>query len=103
MRVSTNTAYEQGVTSILRQQEGLLKTQQQVSTGRRIVTPADDPVAAARVLDVTQAESLNAQYAENRNYAKSSLALAESVLQGVTSLIQDVRTVVLYAGNPTLT
>lgn len=102
MRVSTNTVYEQGVSAILRQQESLLKTQQQVSTGRRILTPADDPVAAARALDVTQAESLNAQYAENRNNAKSSLGLTESVLQGITTLIQDVRTVAINAGNPTL-
>lgn len=102
MRVSTNSVYELGVTSILRQQEGLIKTQQQVSTGRRILTPADDPVAAARALDVTQAESINTQYAENRNNAKASLGLAESVLQAVTSLIHDVRTVALNAGNPTL-
>ncbi len=102
MRVSTNSVYELGVASILRQQEGMLKTQQQVSTGRRILTPADDPVAAARALDVTQAESLNTQYARNRNNAKSSLGLAESVLQGVTTLIHDVRTVALNAGNPTL-
>ena len=102
MRVSTNSVYELGVASILRQQEGMLKTQQQISTGRRILTPADDPVAAARALDVTQAESLNTQYARNRNNAKSSLGLAESVLQGVTTLIHDVRTVALNAGNPTL-
>lgn len=102
MRVSTNTVYEQGVSTILRQQEGLLKTQQQVSTGRRILTPADDPVAAARALDVTQAESLGAQYAENRNNAKSSLGLTESVLQGITALIHDVRTVTINAGNPAL-
>ena len=102
MRVSTNSVYELGVTSILRQQEGMLKTQQQVSTGRRILTPADDPAAAARALDVTQAESINTQYAENRNNAKASLGLAESVLQAVTNLIHDVRTVALNAGNPTL-
>ncbi len=102
MRISTNTVYEQGVSSILRQQEAMLKTQQQVATGRRILTPADDPVAAARALEVTQAESINTQFAENRNHANSSLGLAESVLHGVTTLIQDVRTVALNAGNPTL-
>lgn len=103
MRLSTNSVYELGVTSMLRQQEGMLKNQQQVSTGRRILTPADDPVAAARALDVTQAESLNTQYAANRNYAKSSLGLAESILQGITTLIQDVRTVTVEAGNPAFT
>jgi flagellar hook-associated protein 3 FlgL len=103
MRISTNTVYEQGVTSILNQQEAILKTQQQASSGRRILTPADDPVAAARALDVTQAESLNTQYTQNRNNAKSSLGLVEGVLQGVTTLIQDVQSVAVNAGNQSLT
>jgi flagellar hook-associated protein 3 FlgL len=102
MRISTNTIYDQGVSAILRQQEAVLKTQQQVSTGRRILTPADDPVAAARALDITQAESINGQYAKNQTNATSSLGLAESVLQGVTSLVQDVRTAAVSAGDPAL-
>ncbi len=102
MRISTNTVYEQGITTIQRQQETLLKTQQQVSTGRRILTPADDPVAAARALEVSQAASANAQYAVNRNSAKSGLGLEEGTLQSLTSLIQDVRTATLSAGNPIL-
>jgi flagellar hook-associated protein 3 FlgL len=102
MRVSTNTIFEQGIRAILQQQEALLRTQQQVSTGRRIVTPADDPVAAARALDITQAESLNIQYTENRDHARSGLSLLEGILQGVTSVVQDVRTITVNAGNPTL-
>lgn len=103
MRVSTNIVYEQGVSTILRQQEAALKTQQQVATGRRILTPADDPTAAARALDVTQAESINQQYAINRSNASSALSLTEGVLQGVTTLLQDVRTATVNFGNPTLT
>ncbi|MBX9812858.1 MAG: flagellar hook-associated protein FlgL [Burkholderiales bacterium] len=102
MRISTNTVYEQGITTIQRQQETLLKTQQQVSTGRRILTPADDPIAAARALDVSQAQSANSQFAVNRNSAKSSLGLEESVLQSLTDLIQNVRETTITAGNPVL-
>jgi flagellar hook-associated protein 3 FlgL len=103
MRVSTNTVYDLGVNSILQQQDGMLKTQQQVSTGRRIVTPADDPIAAAQVLDVTQADSTNTQYAANRNSATTSLNLAENTLQGITTLLQDVKTVAVNAGDQALT
>lgn len=102
MRISTNIVYEQGIATMQRQQEALLRTQQQVSTGRRILTPADDPVAAARALEVSQASSANAQYAVNRNSAKSSLGLEESTLQSLTSLIHDVRTATVGAGNPVL-
>ncbi len=99
MRISTNTMYEAGVSRVTELQSGLLKTQQQLSTGRRILTPADDPVAAARALDLTQGQSVNTQFAANRVNAKNALSLEESVLQSVTSLIQDVKTQTVEAGN----
>lgn len=102
MRISTNTVYEQGIAAMQRQQASLLKTQQQIASGRRILTPADDPVAAARALDVSQAEAANAQYAVNRANAESALGLEEGVLHSVGDLIQDVRTAAIAAGNPAL-
>lgn len=102
MRLSTNTIYEQSVNAVLLQQESLQKTQQQVATGKRMQTPADDPIAAARALNVAQAASINAQYAENRNNAKNSLALSDTILSNISTLIQDVRTDVVSAGNGAL-
>lgn len=102
MRVSTSTMYDQGVQSMLKQQEALFKIQQQISAGKRIVTPSDDPVAAARAHEVSQAASINSQYAENRDKAKASLGLVESNLQGVTTIMQNVRSIAVAAGNPIL-
>lgn len=99
MRISTNTIYDSGVTRVTELQSGLLKTQQQVSTGRRVLTPADDPIAAARALDLTQGQSMNSQFAANRVNAKNALSLEEGVLQSVTRLIQDVKTQTVEAGN----
>lgn len=101
MRISTNTLYESGLARMTESQASLLKTQQQVATGKRILTPADDPVGAARVLNLTQGQELNAQYAVNRQNARNALSLEESVLQKATTLIQDVKTLVIQAGNPT--
>lgn len=103
MRVSTNTIYETGTNLMLQQQEALVKTQQQLSTGRRILAPSDDPIAAAQALNVTQSESLNKQYAVNRASASSSLGLEENILKQVTSLLQDVHGTTVYGGNSTLT
>lgn len=102
MRISTNTMYEAGVARMNDLQSGLLKTQQQISTGRRILTPADDPVAAARALDLTQGQSINAQFANNRVNVKNSLSQEEGVLQSVTRLIQDLKTETVHAGNGAL-
>jgi len=103
MRISTSMIFQQGAAKISDLQTNLVKTQQQLSTGRRILTPADDPVAAARALDVTQSQSVNAQYATNRQTAVSSLTAVDSTLASVTSVLQDVKTQTVYAGNGTLT
>ncbi|HUW26432.1 MAG TPA: flagellar hook-associated protein FlgL [Gallionella sp.] len=102
MRISSNTLFESNVAAMSQQQARLLHTQQQVSTGRRILTASDDPVAAARALDVSQSDAMNTQYAGNRNMARHTLSLAENTLQNVTLLIQDVQTATIYAGNGTL-
>ncbi|MBS0309443.1 MAG: flagellar hook-associated protein FlgL [Proteobacteria bacterium] len=102
MRISTNTLYQAGSAKLSELQAGLLKTQQQVAAGRRMLTPADDPVGAARALEVTQSQSVNTQYGVNRANARDSLAMEESVLQSVTGLIQDLQTSVVEAGNASL-
>ena len=100
MRVSTNTLYDQGIRSMLQQQSSLLKLQQQLSSGKRIMTPSDDPIGAARAHELSQSLSLNMQYADNRNRAMDSLQQVESTLGNVTNVIQNIRTMAVAAGNP---
>ena len=102
MRVSTGMLYDVGVGSIQRQTSSLLHTQQQVASGRRILTPADDPVSAARALEVTQSKEMNAQYAANQGNAKTSLGLVESQLGNVGDLLSYVRERAVQAGNTVL-
>ena len=102
MRVSSNTLFDSNVAAMTQQQARLMQTQQQVATGRKILTASDDPVAAARALEVTQSDAMNTQYATNRGAARHTLSLAESTLQGVTSLLQDVKTATVNAGNGSL-
>lgn len=103
MRISTNTLYEQGASRISDMQSSLARTQQQISAGRRMLTTADDPVAAARVLEVTQSQAVNAQYAANRQTVKHTLSVVEGTLASVTSLLQDAKALTVNAGNATLT
>jgi flagellar hook-associated protein 3 FlgL len=102
MRISTLTLFETGAARIGDVQSGLSKTQQQISTGRRILTPSDDPVGAARALEVTQSQSLNTQYSVNRQNAKGVLSAVEGTLSSVTSLYQNVKDAIISAGNGVL-
>ncbi len=102
MRISTSTIYDSNVAVLNQQQTRLLHTQQQVASGRRILTPADDPYASARALEVSQSDAANTQYASNRNTAQHTASMSESTLQSVTRLLQDVYTVAISAGNGAL-
>jgi flagellar hook-associated protein 3 FlgL len=102
MRISTSQIYNTGVSQLSTLQSNLLKTQQQLSTGRRVLTPADDPVASARALEVTQSQEVNTQFATNRRNADGSLSQVDLTLSSVSDLLDDVKDTILYAGNPAL-
>ena len=99
MRVSTGMIYGTGLASIQKQTASLLHTQQQVASGRRILTPADDPVAAARAIEVEQARDTNVLYQTNQKTAGEALGQVEGRLTAVGELIHHVRTLAVQGGN----
>ena len=102
MRVSSNTIFDSSVATLNQQQARLLQTQRQIASGSRILTASDDPVAATRALEISQSDAANTQYASNRDAARNTLTIAESTLEAVTSLIRDVQTSTISAGNGSL-
>lgn len=103
MRISTNTIYDMGIAGMQQANSDMIKTQQQIAASRRILTPSDDPIASARALEVTQSQTLNLQYDTNMGSATGSLSMEDTILDSVGSLIIDVRTEALAAGNSQLT
>ncbi len=102
MRISTNMLYEMGASRISEMQGSAVRTQQQISSMKRILTPSDDPIGSARVLELSQGKSVNEQYGVNRNQAKSLLAQEEGALGQLTAVVQDIQELVVKAGNPSL-
>ena len=103
MRISTMQQFNSGVRSILSNQESTTKTQQQISTGRRVLTPADDPIASTRILQLQQDISLRNQYEENVTAAQNRQNLEEAILSSVEENITAIRTLTVNAGDGSLT
>ena len=91
MRISTIQAFNNGVFGIQRNYSDVTRTQEQISTGNRILTPADDPVASVRLLQLEQQQNILGQYDNNLSAAESSLTQEESTLNSVTNILQRVR------------
>lgn len=102
MRISSSMMHSMAVARINDQQSALARTQQALSTGRRINAPSDDPIGAASALNVSGADAQNDQFTTNRTGAKSTLSEEDGILQGVTELIQNVQAAVITARNGTL-
>lgn len=91
MRISTSWAHQSSANAMLEQQSRLQQTQMQISTGKKLLTPSDDPTTAARIIDLNQNLKQTEQYQSNINYARDRLTMEEGVLQGATDILQRIR------------
>jgi flagellar hook-associated protein 3 FlgL len=103
MRIASSQVYEQGINNMIDVSRQLAKTQQQVSSGKRFSTPADDPVAASQVVQINQELALRDQYQKNIQQVSSQLGLEDSVLGQATDILQRIRELTVQAGDGALT
>ncbi|WP_224555678.1 flagellar hook-associated protein FlgL [Pectobacterium versatile] len=98
MRLSTSMIYQQNMQGIINGQATWQKTGEQLSTGKRVVNPSDDPIAAAGAVMLGQAQSENGQYTLARTFAKQSMSLEESILDKSVTTITSALTEVIKGG-----
>ena len=99
MRVSTSWVQQQSVGSMMDRQSDLSDINTQLSTGKRINQPSDDPVGAARALDLSHLTADTAQYQRNITSANARLGLEDQSLSNITNVLGRVRTLLLEASN----
>ena len=102
-RVATANMYDRTIQNISQRQSDLVKTQEQLSSGKRVTRASDDAVAATL-----------AERAQNRlarveadlkalDASRTALTQAESALGEANDLLHRARELMVQAGNPTLT
>lgn len=102
MRISSLQAFQNGVQGLQRNYAAAIRTQEQISSGNRILTPADDPVASVRLMQLEQQQNMLGQYKANLTAANNSLVQEESTLNSVNTIMQRVRELAAEAGNGAL-
>lgn len=99
MRISTSGLHHNALTAMLQQQAALSKTQTQVASGKRVQTPADDPVAAVHIMQLQRAIQESDQFDRNATMAKNRLTLEEQALADTSTLLQRVHELSLQGNN----
>jgi len=101
-RISTAAMHNTALQGILERNSALVKTQQQIATGKRINTPSDDPSGAVRALDIDRAIADSDQFKRNSDTITNRLSYEEQTLSDINSLLQNVRDVTVQGANATV-
>lgn len=99
IRISTAGTYLTAASSMMGQQVDLAKLSAQISSGRRILTPSDDPAGAARVIELENALARGNQMRINQTSATNTLSQAESILGNINDAYADIRSILVQGGN----
>ena len=99
MRISTNQLFDRSIQGILDNQGDLSDIQQQLSSGKKLLRPSDDPVGAAQVVRLTEELDRIEQFKKNNTLLENSLAQEEAILSNVTEAGIRARQLAIQAGN----
>ena len=99
LRISTTMMFQNGEQAIGMSQSQLMSTELQMSTGKQINSPADNPVGAANVASLNGTVSQLTQFKSNQNAAQLQLNLADSTMTNFVNVVQDVQQRLVQAGD----
>lgn len=102
MRIATAYAQQSALDSITERQTRLVQSQEQLSSGKRVNRPSDDPSAAAEAERLRSRESRMDADRRAIGHAREMLSNADAAIGDATGVLQSARDALLSAGNATL-
>ncbi|MEI7445965.1 MAG: flagellar hook-associated protein FlgL [Burkholderiales bacterium] len=101
MRIGTAYSQQMSIDGIAERQSRLADIQAQLSSGRRVNSPADDPVAAAEAERLRSKEARIDSEKRAASLAQQVLSSADSALGDANDVLQSAREALLAAGTAT--
>ncbi|MGO9482909.1 MAG: flagellar hook-associated protein FlgL [Candidatus Kryptoniota bacterium] len=99
MRITENQLANDLLYSLNQTQQNIDNVQQQISTGKIVNTPSDNPALAQRLMLLQDGVNQNNAYTQNVQYATSFLTQQSSALSSAVNLMTNVKTMLLSAAN----
>ncbi|MBT5293912.1 MAG: flagellar hook-associated protein FlgL [Cellvibrionales bacterium] len=103
MRLSSSQIYTTALRGITNASAEVARTQEQIASGKRVLTPSDDPVASTRIMALESELTMSKQYQRNMDNVEGRLQRAETQIDNVEGVIDRVRELVIRAGSGALT
>ncbi len=101
-RITHNMMSTSMLADIQRTSSQMAKTSAEISSGRRISSPSDDPVGATRSLVLKSSLSANDGYKAAAEAARGWTQTTEGALNSIVDIVQGTRELIVQANNDTL-
>ncbi len=98
-RISTSNAYDSALTNLMQRQDNLTGTQEQMTSGKRVVKASDDPASAARAERARALEDRTTSSQKAVDASNNAMTLTESALGDAGELLQQARELLVSAGD----
>ncbi len=93
IRISHGMRSDFIVNSLRSTQRDLFLAQARIASGRAFVSPSEDPVAASRAVDLSNALSQQQQFRANLQFGDNELTAADSAIGELSSLLIDAHSI----------
>lgn len=102
MRVTYNMTANTVLRNLSNNLTRVEKLQEQLSSGKKINRPSDDPVATGRIVEYRSVLNTNNQYTRNSDFLKAELDMADQTLQSMSSVLNRIKSLATKGANESL-
>jgi flagellar hook-associated protein 3 FlgL len=99
MRITSANAFDTSVDNLQQRQQDLREAQDRLTSGKRVSRASDDPAAAARAERALAASSRSVADQRGLEASRNAMQQAEGALGSATEALQQVRELLVGAGN----
>jgi len=102
MRITNSTLSNNFMRNLSRNLEQMQKYQNQLSSGKQVSKPSDDPMLISKIMDLRANIGGNEQYNSNISDSIGWVETQDGALNGATGILQRIRELVIYGANGSL-
>ncbi len=101
-RISTGMMFNQSISMMMAKQSKMNHLEQQLATGKKLVSAKDDPVAAGTAVGLDRAVAELDRFARNGDVVENRLGLQENALAQAGDMMAHITELTIQANNPAL-
>jgi len=91
IRIDSLSYFNAGLAGMQNNQSAIARLNQQIASGERLLAPKDDPIATAKVMDLSNRVAVRTQFVANQDRAELTLKYENTVVKEINAALNRAR------------